>query len=446
MEAHSLKLLPTVASDLPWIIALETASYPAEEAASAASLQYRLSTAGEYFRSMWVNSELVGFICGTRCSEFTAASMSTHEPSGECLAIHSVAVRPELRRLGLGIRAVRAYIDTISTLAESDSTLSCIKLIAKAPLLQFYRKASFEIVGASTIEHGQDLWFECVKDLRQIDMVQVDAFSACLFGGNPAAVLFTTRRNDEVWMQKVAMENNLAETAFLDRLDNNACYAIRWFTPVREVDLCGHATLAAAKALYATGRVDPTEPIRMKTRVAGELVVAPQRVGYQEWLEMDFPTGHVSPRESPLPGVCDALRIDLADLLYCGEGPATVPDVLVEITPRAFASLNVDHAKLALLDIKRGLVVTSRPLEPDSSPYSFCSRFFAPRCGIPEDPASARIHFCEHYPRFAGHRVRSHAPHSILDSQARFRYGGRPFPSCIPGIPPRRCTPCQSRQ
>lgn len=392
METRSVELLPTVDSDLPSIIALESASYPAEEAASAASLQYRLSKAGEYFRSMWLDSELVGFICGTRCSEFTAASMSTHEPSGECLALHSVVVRPELRRQGFGVRAVRAYVDIMLKRAESDATLSCIKLIAKAGLLRFYRKANFEIVGASTIQHGHDLWFECVKDLRQIDMVQVDAFSACLFAGNPAAVLFTTRWNDEPWMQKVAMENNLAETAFVDRLDSsNSCFAIRWFTPVQEVDLCGHATLAAAKALYATGRADPSEPIRLKTRAAGDLVVSRQTVGSEEWLELDFPTGHLTPRESPLPGVCEALCIDSADLLYCGDGPATVPDVVVEISPVAFASLKVDQAKLAQLDMKRGLVVTSRPLEPDSSPYAFCSRFFAPRCGIPEDPASFSV-------------------------------------------------------
>mmetsp|Transcript_22286 Transcript_22286/g.69787 ORF Transcript_22286/g.69787 Transcript_22286/m.69787 type:complete len:470 (+) Transcript_22286:110-1519(+) len=377
-----LELRPTRASELSEIIALEAASYPDDEAASAATLEYRLSVAGAYFASVWVEGALGGFICGTRCAELTAASMSQHEAEGAILAIHSVVTARALRRRGVARRALREYADW----ARRDGTIRSMKLIAKAALLGLYRSVGFEIVGPSGIVHGREQWFECSMSTREVDMLQVDAFAADVFRGNPAAVVFTSRDNDAGWMQRVANENQLAETAFLEALPSANAFAIRWFTPTTEVALCGHATLAAAKALYVTGRADPTQPVRFETRTAGDLSVSPRAA----WLEMDLPAAALLDADPP-PRLLDALNLTPDQVLYCGRGPPTTPDLFLEIQPDAFASLAPDLAKLAEIDLARGLVVTARPLATTSD-YAFLSRFFAPACGIPEDPVTGSAH------------------------------------------------------
>jgi len=374
-----LELRPTMAKDLGVISGLEAASYPRDEAASATTLARRLEEAGDYFRTVWVDSELAGFICGTRCSEFTASAMSDHDPLGECLAIHSVVVAPSFRRRGVAARAVRMYCD------EQAPAVSSIKLIAKAPLLGLYRRAGFEVLGLSAIEHGRDPWFECVRDTRVVDMVQVDAFTENIFGGNPAAVVFTSRGGNATWMQAVALENQLSETAFVDRRSDGA-FDIRWFTPTTEVDLCGHATVAAAKALYATGRTEATEPIRFVTRTVGNITVEARG----DWLEVDFPTADLEAATDDGPdGLLEALDVPKADVLFVGRGPKAVPDVCVELRPEAFARLDADLGKLADVDVPRGVCVTARSLDPA---FAFTSRFFAPKAGIPEDPVTGSAH------------------------------------------------------
>jgi PhzF family phenazine biosynthesis protein len=114
-------------------------------------------------------------------------------------------------------------------------------------------------------------------------IVQVDAFTATPFAGNPAAVCILPEPRDERWMQNVAREMNLSETAFLSRQADG--FNLRWFTPAVEVDLCGHATLASAHVLWETGHLKLGEQARFHTRSG--LLLAERR---GEWIEMDFPT------------------------------------------------------------------------------------------------------------------------------------------------------------
>src|SRR5881296_2980190 len=132
-------------------------------------------------------------------------------------------------------------------------------------------------------------------------IVQVDAFTDRAFGGNPAAVGVLPEPRDAAWMQAVAREMNLSETAFL-RPDGD-CYRLRWFTPAVEVDLCGHATLASAHVLWETGRLAPDASARFHTK-SGPLACA--RKGF--WIEMDFPAKPARDAAPP-PGLLEALRV-----------------------------------------------------------------------------------------------------------------------------------------
>src|SRR5215472_18881181 len=125
-----------------------------------------------------------------------------------------------------------------------------------------------------------------------LPIVQVDAFTSMPFSGNPAAVCVLPEERDASWMQKVAREMNLSETAFLRARPDG--FSLRWFTPAVEVDLCGHATLASAHVLWETGQLYPGEQARFHTR-SGLLLA--ERKG--EWIEMDFPAKPEELAEAP---------------------------------------------------------------------------------------------------------------------------------------------------
>ena len=119
-------------------------------------------------------------------------------------------------------------------------------------------------------------------------ITQVDAFTDVPFGGNPAAVCLLPAPRDEGWMQRVAREMNLSETAFLEKRDDG--FALRWFTPTTEVALCGHATLASAHVLWDEGHLAPAQQARFHTKSG---LLTGDRAG--EWIELDFPA---KPEES----------------------------------------------------------------------------------------------------------------------------------------------------
>jgi PhzF family phenazine biosynthesis protein len=213
-------------------------------------------------------------------------------------------------------------------------------------------------------------------------IVQVDAFTSAPFSGNPAAVCVLERPAEESWMQQVALEMNLSETAFLHA--EGDAYRLRWFTPTTEVELCGHATLASAHVLWEEGRLGPDQVARFETR-SGRLE-ATKRGG---WIEMDFPA---RPAESPLPAAEAAALLDALGT----EAVAVVRnplDVLVEVASEADArAIRPDLARLAGIT-RRGVIVTAPPdAGMAERGIDFVSRFFAPAYGVDEDPVTGSAH------------------------------------------------------
>ncbi len=211
----------------------------------------------------------------------------------------------------------------------------------------------------------------------EIPLFQVDAFTDRPFAGNPAAVcLLPEDRNDD-WMQAVATEMNLSETAFL--LQQGGGHRLRWFTPRFEVDLCGHATLASAHVLWTEGRIPLDEEIQFHTRSG--LLTASRR---GDLIELDFPVESASPVEPP-PGLLAALGISAK---YVGKNRF---DYLVELaSEQSLRMMRPDFAQLGRIEV-RGVIVTSRSASPE---YDFLSRFFAPWAGVDEDPVTGSAHCC----------------------------------------------------
>jgi PhzF family phenazine biosynthesis protein len=210
-----------------------------------------------------------------------------------------------------------------------------------------------------------------------LTITQVDAFTSKPFSGNPAAVCLLTEERDAAWMQNVAREMNLSETAFL--LHRPDGYGLRWFTPTVEVDLCGHATLASAHVLWERGALAPEETARFHTKSG--LLTAIRR---KDWIELDFPATPDEPVEAP-PGLVESLG---ATPLSVG---TSIFDYLVELdSEETVRALRPDFAGLAKLGT-RGVIVTSQSADPA---FDFVSRYFAPAFGIDEDPVTGSTHCC----------------------------------------------------
>ena len=206
-------------------------------------------------------------------------------------------------------------------------------------------------------------------------ITQVDAFTNAPFGGNPAAVCVLAEPGDAAWMQRVAREMNLSETAFLHRQEDG--FSLRWFTPAVEVDLCGHATLASAHVLWEEGHLSAGAPARFHTR-SGLLTAI--RSG--DWIEMDFPATPATPADAPAELV-EALGVPV---IWAGK---TAFDYLVEVDTQAtLRALAPDFTRLARVPT-RGVIVTSRGAAPE---YDFVSRFFGPAVGVNEDPVTGSAH------------------------------------------------------
>jgi PhzF family phenazine biosynthesis protein len=209
-----------------------------------------------------------------------------------------------------------------------------------------------------------------------VRLTTVDAFTAKPFAGNPAAVCLLPASRDDAWMQAVAREMNLAETAFLLRQGDD--FGLRWFTPAVEVDLCGHATLASAHVLWEEGHLAPGAEARFHTRSG--LLRATRR---DDWITLDFPATPPVPCD-PVPEIVKALGAPIR------RTARTRFDYLVELeSEAAVRALDPDCALLAGLGGTRGVIATSRSESPD---IDFVSRFFAPAAGIPEDPVTGSAH------------------------------------------------------
>jgi PhzF family phenazine biosynthesis protein len=203
-------------------------------------------------------------------------------------------------------------------------------------------------------------------------IVQVDAFTDTPFAGNPAAVCLLPVPRDEAWMQAVALEMNLSETAFLVRRDD-ASYDLRWFTPTVEVDLCGHATIASAHVLWEEGHLPPGVQARFHSRSG---LLTADRDG--DWIELDFPATPAEPTDAP-PGLIEALG---ATALYCGR---TRFDYFVELDSEATVRALTPDMSLLKTVRTRGTIVTSRA---STDGFDYVCRFFAPGGGVDEDPVT----------------------------------------------------------
>ena len=216
---------------------------------------------------------------------------------------------------------------------------------------------------------------------------QVDSFTDRPFAGNPAAVCVLDRPAGDEWMQDVATEMNLSETAFVVPLPDRGGHAwsLRWFTPNQEVDLCGHATLASAHALWETGRASAGQTIVFHSPRSGALPCAPRTIDGAAWIEMDFPLDPPTPSGPPA-GLIAAL----------GVAPISTHrgkwDPLIELADEQAvrdASPNF-HAMLGC-DM-RGVMITAPADASNRDRYDFVSRFFAPACAVNEDPVTGSAH------------------------------------------------------
>jgi len=216
-------------------------------------------------------------------------------------------------------------------------------------------------------------------------ITQVDAFTDRPFAGNPAAVCVLPRPVDPSWMQSVANEMNLAETAFLVA-EPDGGYGLRWFTPLVEVDLCGHATLASAHVLWESGLLPRSSVARFSTR-SGLLTAT---LGEGGWISLDFPSlGTTTDGVPPVDAV--ALALGLASASGVVEARMSRFDLLVEVeSAQLVRASRPDFGLLALIEV-RGVIVTARA-DAEAMGADFVSRFFAPRTGVAEDPVTGSAH------------------------------------------------------
>jgi PhzF family phenazine biosynthesis protein len=216
----------------------------------------------------------------------------------------------------------------------------------------------------------------------QQEIVQVDAFTNIPFTGNPAGICIMDAPADPVWMQRIAMEMNLSETAFVWPLDGDLL-SLRWFTPTAEVDLCGHATIAAAHVLWEWNRLAAGATAKFQTRSG---LLAARRIG--DWIELDFPS--LPPQVVPAPaGLIESLGDNLRSRVVA-VGRSRF-DFLVELDldQAGLVTIAPDMSKLAQVEARAVIVTTRRAKEER---FDFVSRFFAPRCGINEDPVTGSSH------------------------------------------------------
>ena len=242
-------------------------------------------------------------------------------------------------------------------------------------------------------------------------IIQVDAFTDRRFAGNPAAVCVMASAADGGWMQDVAREMNLSETAFLHpeaTPEDPGAYRLRWFTPTIEVDLCGHATLASAHVLWEEGHLPSARAVVFQTR-SGRL--SARREG--PWIALDFPAEPVIERTSPS-GLVEAIGAEprfvggnRMDLLAMFDSETAVRD------------LEPDFGRLSKIET-RGLIATARS---DRAGVDFVSRFFAPRVGVAEDPVTGSAH-CALGPFWSARLGRD----DLLGEQVSARGGRGPGP------------------
>jgi predicted PhzF superfamily epimerase YddE/YHI9/ribosomal protein S18 acetylase RimI-like enzyme len=443
-------------TDIPACAALEKASYPPDEAATKSQLQYRQHQAAKYFRcavllepdsrTLVEDAPIVGFVCSTRCQQLTHQAMSTHLPGGSLLAIHSVVVDAQYRKMGIATALLKDYVTKMAERNE-DKSIEKIVLLAKPALFLLYIKAGFAVMRPSAVVHGKEQWYELEYPLVDTNSLLsepqenhpaywvLDAFADPHQRGgtgNPAAVVplaRPTEDDDEAmlqWMQCVAQEFNLSETAFVWPTETDMHYQIRYFTPTTEVPLCGHATLASAATLYQTMQdrsLLGERTIVFHARENVELTASLVTWGsHALQIAMEFPLKPAvelseGDREGGIGMLSKAFGLNQEQILYMGL--SDIGDLLIEVSYDVLQGLPYEGMSLeALLQwdgYSRGVILCSLWTPDDvltddednvtdgvanedknksvaEEQWDFCSRFFAPKAGISEDPVTGSAH------------------------------------------------------
>lgn len=229
--------------------------------------------------------------------------------------------------------------------------------------------------------------------MRPANIYHVDAFTSVPFTGNPAAVVVLERPADEAWMQRLADDMNLSETAFVvrpaDAKAPDAAWGLRWFTPAAEVELCGHATLSSAHILWDEGLASDDQTVAFETRFSGTLRCQRGPMGV---IEMDFPADPATPAEAPAT-VQNAMGFKPV------QAYRSKYDWVLEVdSPQAVLDAHPDMDALAAVPDTRGVAVTASGALPDSPVTvtgrkpDFVSRFFAPSLRVNEDPVTGSLH------------------------------------------------------
>ncbi|MBO0719189.1 MAG: PhzF family phenazine biosynthesis protein [Blastocatellia bacterium] len=219
----------------------------------------------------------------------------------------------------------------------------------------------------------------------EFPLLQIDAFTSEPFKGNPAAVCLLEEPAESAWMQQVAMEMNLSETAFLVPRGDGG-FDLRWFTPTIEIPLCGHATLASAHALWETGILAADQTAKFST-LSGWLIA--EQLGNR--IEMNFPAIHGEPAELP-PSSAEALGLtpqSSRDVVCLRAVHKPEGNYLLELKSEEAVRDLKPNFELLRRNVDTGVIVTARA---DSSKYDFVSRFFAGYAGIDEDPVTGSAH------------------------------------------------------
>ncbi|MBW4513733.1 MAG: PhzF family phenazine biosynthesis protein [Timaviella obliquedivisa GSE-PSE-MK23-08B] len=212
-------------------------------------------------------------------------------------------------------------------------------------------------------------------------IIQVDAFTSQPFAGNPAAVCILPTVKDSQWMQNVAQEMNLSETAFLVKQADG--FDLRWFTPTTEVDLCGHATLASAHVLWSEGHLKPDVEARFQTRSGLLTANFQEQSSGENWIELNFPA--IPTVAVPVPAnLSTALGVPVRQVYEGSVG------LVIEVdSERTVRNIQPNFELLKTIPCQ-GVIVTSRA----DFQFDFVSRYFAPSFGIDEDPVTGSAHCC----------------------------------------------------
>jgi PhzF family phenazine biosynthesis protein len=414
--------------------------------------------------------EIIGYVTATRCHQFTEESMKVHHPNGSLLAIHSVVVDENYRRQGTGLAMLKEYIETLRKM-DMVHGIKKVVLLSKMEKVPFYIQAGFKVMGESKIVHGDDKWYDCELDLDVRGIAEkncqywvIDSFAKVgnPGSGNPAAVvmipnskpgrlpslsvnsleayatenhsasMFDPDDEENVqWMRSVACEFNLSETAFIwdyttkdgeDPASDDTCqYNIRFYTcNGTEVDLCGHATLAATSVileqLSKEGKMDQVIVFKAKKDVlkAKAARTSMQLSAVTRKIVMDFPQKKLEMLKQGTSEYNEVIAIlheslfqdksieDLEKKIVSKIGVDTGgDDLFVEINPESFAQLPIkiqDSCISRLMDsrvYKRGVIVccdVPEAAKVEGERADFYSRFFGPKVGIAEDPVTGSAH------------------------------------------------------